>query len=84
MTTLEAHSFASTAIPRPIPPTYFQATSDLLIQSADQALYQAKKDGGNRLSEETAVEWPMLETTRRTPLPTQEEEAEEKVNPFEK
>jgi two-component system, cell cycle response regulator len=76
MTILEAHSFAPTAIPRPIPPTYFQATSDILIQRADHALYQAKKVGGNQLCGEAAVEWPMFETTGTASLPTASEEVE--------
>jgi diguanylate cyclase (GGDEF)-like protein len=78
VTMLEAYSAAQRDLPRPIPPSYFQATVETLIRRADHALYRAKKSGGNRLCEETAVEWPVFEPTSTISLSKAEEEVEAK------
>ena len=54
---LEAHAFAAADIPRPIPQSYFQEMAQSLIQYADEALYQAKHAGGNRLVRGAAAAW---------------------------
>jgi diguanylate cyclase (GGDEF)-like protein len=43
--------------PRSIPQAYFQSMGQRLIEKADEALYRAKKDKGNRLRQGEPTEW---------------------------
>jgi diguanylate cyclase (GGDEF)-like protein len=57
VSTLKAHSFSPLELPRPISPGYFQRVGQKLIQSADEALYEAKKNRECRLSYGNPTEW---------------------------
>jgi hypothetical protein len=40
-----------------VPNEYFHEMARVLIQAADEALYQAKRRGGHQMYEGAAVEW---------------------------
>jgi diguanylate cyclase (GGDEF)-like protein len=54
---LEAHAFRAADIPRPIPQAYFRDMAQAMIQCADEALYQAKGEGGRRVIQRDAIPW---------------------------
>lgn len=71
----EPHAFDSAEIPRPIPHSYFQAMAQVLIQRADEALYQAKREGGDVLIRGAVVEWqPVQSASTDAPLHSDPEE----------
>jgi len=57
---LNSHTFNPADIPHPAPLTYFEAMAQDLIRQADEALYQAKREGGNRMCRAAAIEWPPI------------------------
>jgi len=75
---LEPHVFVSAEMPRPIPPAYFQATAQALIQGADDALYQAKKAGGHQLSPGAVIQWPAFASVAEAPAEIKAESAADK------
>jgi diguanylate cyclase (GGDEF)-like protein len=66
---LEPHSFDMDTMPRPIPHVYFQKVIQALIQRTDDALYEAKRAGGQQISFNSTAAWlPFtVETTTLTP-----------------
>jgi len=74
---LKPHTFTFADLPRPIPQTYFQAIGETLIQKADEALYRAKKAGGNRVVQGTAVVWRPVIEAAAIPVVKEEEIANE-------
>lgn len=57
---LNSHTFNPADIPHPVALTYFEAMAQDLIRQADEALYQAKREGGNRICRAAAIEWPSI------------------------
>lgn len=55
-----ASRFSLDQLPRSIPPAYFQRLAQSLIQKADEALYQAKRQGGSRLCQGAPTMWEPL------------------------
>jgi diguanylate cyclase (GGDEF)-like protein len=56
--TLATPSFEGRDIPYPISQSYFQMVAQTLLLRADEALYQAKHEGGCRLCQTGAADWP--------------------------
>ncbi|MDH5507603.1 MAG: diguanylate cyclase [Anaerolineae bacterium] len=56
--TLEQHSFSASEILRPITQDYFISTFQSLIISADEALYEAKKNSGSQFHSGGILQWP--------------------------
>ncbi len=54
---LQEHDFDLQNIPRSMPPGYFYDMLHLLIGQADEALYRAKKAGGNQLNNAPDLYW---------------------------
>jgi GGDEF domain-containing protein len=56
--TLATPSFEGRDIPYPISQSYFQMVAQTLLLRADEALYQAKHEGGRRLCQTGTADWP--------------------------
>jgi diguanylate cyclase (GGDEF)-like protein len=54
---LEPQTFRPADIPRPLPSEYFQVMAQALIRHADEALYQAKRTGRNKLFRGAPFDW---------------------------
>jgi len=54
---LEPQTFRPADIPRPLPSEYFQVMAQALIRHADEALYQAKRTGKNKLFRGAPFDW---------------------------
>ncbi len=57
---LAAHDFVIADIPHPLAPTYFQDIARSLIRQADEALYEAKRQGRGRLCRGATTIWGPL------------------------
>jgi len=57
MTALEPHIFASTDLPYPMLGAYFTTMVKDLARRADEALYEAKRGGRNRLRRGATLSW---------------------------
>jgi diguanylate cyclase (GGDEF)-like protein len=66
---LEPHEFDLETIPRPIPHAYFQEMILAVIQRADEALYQAKRVGGQQISVHVTQTWIPFITVSPTDRP---------------
>ncbi len=60
LSTLIAHRFELSETTRSIPTTYFRDQSRRLLQRADDAVYAAKRNGGNRLHGGLPTDWLTL------------------------
>jgi diguanylate cyclase (GGDEF)-like protein len=58
---LSAHTFSQSDVPKIIPSAYFLKTAEALITQADRALYQAKREGGQRVCQGSLTEWMRFE-----------------------
>jgi two-component system, cell cycle response regulator len=56
--TLAAPNFTGRETPHPVSQSYFQMMARALVLCADEALYRAKREGGSRLCQTPAEEWP--------------------------
>jgi two-component system, cell cycle response regulator len=56
--TLAAPIFNSRETPHPVSQSYFQMMAQALLLRADEALYRAKRQGGNQLCQSPAGDWP--------------------------
>ena len=54
--TMSAES-AVDAMAIPAPQAYFQSAAQALIRSADEALYEAKRSGGNKIVRGAVLNW---------------------------
>jgi diguanylate cyclase (GGDEF)-like protein len=54
---LEPQTFRPVDIPRPLPSEYFQVMAQALVRQADEALYQAKRTGRNKLFRVAPFDW---------------------------
>ena len=57
--TLATNGNGSVAATSAHTPAYFAAVAEALIRNADEALYQAKRQGGGRLQDGEPVDWPV-------------------------
>lgn len=55
---LESHTFAPDDIMRPLTQDYFTSVYSSFVQTTDDALYKAKKDGGNQIHSGDSLTWP--------------------------
>jgi two-component system, cell cycle response regulator len=65
--TLDRPDFQGHEIPYPISQSYFQMVAQTLLLRADEALYQAKHEGGCRFRQTTVADWPAPTTTPSNP-----------------
>ncbi len=54
------HHFEPDKVPRPLPRDYFDEMTKALLESADAALYRAKRAGGGRVEVGARVKWAPL------------------------
>lgn len=67
LSALEPHRFADGEIPRPLPAGYFQEVGSMLVQWADEALYRAKRAGGERVCRGVEADWLALRSNGSAP-----------------
>ncbi len=58
---LNPHTFSMGDLPSAIPTAYFLKMAEALIRRADRALYQAKREGGQRVCQGETTEWLSFE-----------------------
>jgi diguanylate cyclase (GGDEF)-like protein len=56
---LDAPNFPGANIPYRVSQSYFQMMAQTLLLQADEALYRAKRGGGNQLNQGPAAQWQM-------------------------
>ena len=70
---LEPQTFRPADIPRPLPSEYFQVMAQALVRQADEALYQAKRTGRNKLFRGAPFDWLPFPTSSNGGAPGEKE-----------